>query len=41
MNLWEGGGFSLIPSFAFPSVKNSQITLDNLAWSAIGRDLTS
>ena len=38
-----GGGvaFSLIPSFTFPSFKNSQITLDNLAWSAIGRDLTS
>ena len=46
MRLWtfrEGGGvaFSLIPSFTFPSFKNSQITLDNLAWSAIGRDLTS
>ena len=39
----RGGGvaFSLIPSFTFPSFKNSQITLDNLAWSAIGRDLTS
>ena len=46
MRLWtfrEGGGvaFSLIPSFTFPSFKNCQITLDNLAWSAIGRDLTS
>ena len=38
-----GGGvaFSLIPSFTFPSFKNSQITLDNLTRSAIGRDLTS
>ena len=36
-----GGSFSLIPSFTFPSFKNSQITLDNLAQSAIGRDLTS
>ena len=33
--------FSLIPFFSFPSFKNSQITLDNLAWSAIRRDLTS
>ena len=44
MRLWTFGGgvaFSLIPSFTFPSFKNSQITLDNLAWSAIGRDLTS
>ena len=32
---------SLIPSFTFPSFKKSQITLYNLAWSAIGRDLTS
>ena len=40
--LGRGGvAFSLIPSFTFPSFKNSQITLDNLAWSAIGRDLTS
>ena len=36
-----GVAFSLIPSFTFPSFKNSQITLDNLAWSAIRRDLTS
>ena len=39
--LGRGVAFSLIPSFTFPSFKNSQITLDNLAWSAIGRDLTS
>ena len=36
-----GAAFSLIPSFTFPSFKNCQITLDNLAWSAIRRDLTS
>ena len=38
LNLKGGGGFafSLIPSFNY-----LQITLDNLAWSAIGRDLTS
>ena len=36
-----GAAFSLIPSFIFPSFKNSQITLDNLAWSAVRRDLTS
>ena len=44
MRLWifRGGvAFSLIPSFTFTSFKNSQITLDNLAWSAIRRDLTS
>ena len=44
MGLWTfrgGVAFSLIRSFTFPSFKNSQITLDNLAWSAIGRDLTS
>ena len=36
-----GVAFSLIPSFTFPSFKNSQITLDNIARSEIGRDLTS
>ena len=36
-----GAAFSLIPSFTFPSFKNSHITLDNLAWSAIRRDWTS
>ena len=36
-----GAAFSLISSFTFPSFKNSQITLDNLAWSVIRRDLTS
>ena len=36
-----GAAFSLIPSFTFPSFKNSQISPDNLAWSAIRRALTS
>ena len=43
IRLWifSGGCVFSYSIFYFPSFKNSQITLDNLAWSAVRRDLTS